>query len=171
MLPISSHVPAYLLQKYKKVRKYANKTDNFCHIMPFLYLCTAFLTCSAPIIMAKIFKTIAPVDSMSGMIGSRKTNLSGKAIIANIRKRGGNWNEGNPFQYFSVLTRTTASAHPSEAVLEHRAKFASVVRAVYERMYDPNKMPIDQQNFKNQTKYKTLYSYIWNLEWDSYTPA
>lgn len=139
--------------------------------MLILYLCTAFLTCNAPIIMAKIFKTIAPVDSMSGMIGSRAANLSGKAFIANIRKRGGNWNDGNPFQYFSLLTRTTASARPTQAMKDHRAKFAAVVQATYARMINPNQMPIDQQNFKAQTKYKTLYSYIFNLEWAAYTPA
>lgn len=121
--------------------------------------------------MAKIFKTIAPVDSMSGMIGSRKTNLSGKAVIANVRKRGGQWNEGNPFQYFSVLTRSTAPTKLTQTILDHRTKFAAVAISTRDRLQDPNQMPIDQMNFKNQTKYKTLYSYVWNLEWNSYTPA
>lgn len=119
--------------------------------------------------MAKLFKTIAPVDSISGMIGNRESNLSGKAFIANIRKKGGNWNGGNPYQYFSVLTRTTAMADPTESILAQRAKFAAVAQATRSRMADPAKAAQDMANFKAQTKYKTLYSYVFNLEWDAYT--
>lgn len=42
-LPSTCQVPANLLQKYKKVQKYANKYDNFCQFIIILYLCTAFL--------------------------------------------------------------------------------------------------------------------------------
>lgn len=119
--------------------------------------------------MAKIFKTIAPVDSISGMIGNRESNLSGKAFIANVRKKGGNWNGGNPYQYFSVLTKSTAMDNPTEKVLALREKFASVAAATRSRMADPSHAAQDMVNFQAQTKYKTLYSYVFNLEWVAYT--
>lgn len=119
--------------------------------------------------MAKIFKTIAPVDSMSGMIGSRQSNLSGKAVIANIRKKGGNWNDGNPYQYFSVLTRSTAPTQLTPEIIARRNKFAAVAASTRSRMADTSQAAQDMLNFKNQTKYKTLYSYVWNLEWNAYT--
>lgn len=119
--------------------------------------------------MAKIFKTIAPVDSMSGMIGNRQSNICGKAVIANIRKKGGNWNDGNPHQYFSVLTRSTAPTELTEEILARRTKFAAVSVSTHSRMADPSQAAQDMANFKAQIKYKTLYSYIWNLEWKAYT--
>lgn len=134
-----------------------------------LYLCTAFGHIQRPIIMPKSMKTIAPIDSISGMMGSRTANLCGKAIIANIRKRGGQKFEGKPHQYFSVLTRTTAMAVPTEEVLKHRAKFKAVCLSTRSRMADPSQAASDMVAFKSQTKYKTLYSYVFNLEWEAYT--
>ena len=114
-------------------------------------------------IMPKIMKTIAPVDSLSGMFGKRSHSIAGKAIIANIRKRGGAWNEGAPFMYFSVLTKTTAMTHPTQNVMDMRAKFKAVAHATNSRLADPNQMPLDQLGFKGQTKYKTLRQYVWHI--------
>lgn len=134
-----------------------------------LYLCTAFGHIQRPIIMPKSIKTIAPIDSISGMIGSREGNMCGKAIIANIRKSGGQKFEGKPHQYFSVSTRSTAMLHPTEDVLLHRAKFKAVCASTRSRMADPSQAAADMAAFKAQTKYKTIYSYIFNLEWRAYT--
>lgn len=134
-----------------------------------LYLCTAFGHIQRPIIMPKSIKTIAPIDSISGMIGSRKANMCGKAIIANIRKSGGQKFEGKPHQYFSVSTRSTAMAVPSEKVLLHRAKFKAVSASTRSRMADSSHAAADMAAFKAQTKYKTFYSYVFNLEWKAYT--
>ena len=114
-------------------------------------------------------KTIAPIDSISGALGNRENNLCGKVVIANVRKQGGNKHDGKPFQYFSVLTRTTAMLNPTERVLAQRAKFAAVCLATRSRMADPSKAASDMVAFKSQTKYKTLYSYVFNLEWKAYT--
>lgn len=119
--------------------------------------------------MAKIIKTVAPIDSISGMIGSRESNLCGKAFIANIRKKGGQKHKGKPHQYFSVLTRSTAPTELTEAILARRTKFGAVVRSTYARMADPAQAAQDMVNFQNQSKYVTMYSYIFNLEWNAYT--
>ena len=113
-------------------------------------------------------KTIAPVDSLSGMFGKRSHSIAGKAIIANIRKKGGAWNEGAPFMYFSVLTKSTAMAHPSQSILDLRAKFKAVAHGTNSRLADPNQMPLDQLAFKGQTKYKTLRQYVWHLVSEEY---
>lgn len=134
-----------------------------------LYLCTAFGQIQRHIIMPKSIKTIAPIDSISGMIGSRQGNLCGKAIIANIRTKGGNKFDGKPHQYFSVSTRSTATTNVTPSIEAHRVKFAAVAASTRSRMADPSQAAQDMVNFKNQTKYKTMYSYVFNLEWDAYT--
>lgn len=108
-------------------------------------------------------KTIAPVDSLSGMFGKRSHSIAGKAIIANIRKRGGAWNEGAPFMYFSVLTKSTYTTHPTQAIKDAQAKFKAVAAATNARLADPNQMPLDQLGFRGQTKYKTLRQYVWHI--------
>lgn len=118
--------------------------------------------------MAKIMKTIAPIDSLSGAMGNRESNLCGKVIIANVRKKGGNKYDGKPIQYFSVLTKSTAQNPPTEQTLARRAKFSAVSRAVRERMADSSQAAQDMAAFYAQTKYKTLYSFVWHLEWSTY---
>lgn len=108
-------------------------------------------------------KTIAPVDSLSGMFGKRSHSLSGKAIISNVRKRGGAWIDGQPYMYFSVLTKSTYPDHPSQAMKDHQARFAAIANGVNARLADPNQMPLDQLAFKGQSKYKTLRQFVWHL--------
>ena len=64
--------------------------------------------------------------------------------------------------------RTTAV---TQKELDHRKKFSAVAVATINRLADAEQMPIDQMAFKNQTKYKTLRQYVWNQEWNAYTPA
>lgn len=154
------HVHTFQLQKYKKVQKYANDKDFFCRYQRFLYLCTAVVSNALQVIMAKFMRTIAPVDSLSGMFGKREHSLSGKAIIANVRKVGGNAVGGAPFMYFSVLTKTTYKG--SEAQLSWNESFGEISSATRARLRDPGKITADQLAFREQTKYKTLYSYVWN---------
>lgn len=119
-------------------------------------------------IMPKIMKTIAPVDSLSGMFGKRSHSLSGKAVIANVRKSGGAWNDGAPYMYFSVLTKSTASATPTQDLIEARAMFKAVAAGVLQRLADPNQMPLDQIAFREQSKYKTLRQFVWHLVQEEY---
>lgn len=119
-------------------------------------------------IMPKIMKTIAPVDSLSGMFGKRSHSIAGKAIIANVRKSGGAWNNGAPYMYFSVLTKSTATANPSQTVKDVRAMFKAVAAGVLQRLEDPNQMPLDQIAFREQSKYKTLRQFVWHLVQEEY---
>lgn len=44
-------------------------------------------------------------------------------------------------------------------------KFKAVVKATRARMQNPEQSVQDQLAFSQQTKYKTLYSYVFNQEW------
>ena len=48
---------------------------------------------------------------------------------------------------------------------QHRQKFATVVKATQARMQDPVQAAQDQLAFAAQTKYKTLYRYVFQQEW------
>lgn len=148
------------------MQKYANKTDTFCQNQVFLYLCTA-VNSNVPLdIMATYMKTIAPVDTLSGMFGKREHSMSGKAIIANVRLKKSQKNPRGKM-YFSVLTRSTYGGG-TEAQLAIQRKFTQVAAATHERMQNPTKLPQDQAAFAAQSKYITYYSFIWNLEWAAY---
>lgn len=62
-------------------------------------------------------------------------------------------------------SRTTT---PSQKELDHRIKFGAVATATRERLNDASKITADQLAFREQTKYKTLYQYVFNLEWEAY---
>ena len=49
-----------------------------------------------------------------------------------------------------------------------RTKFAAVGEAVRARMIDPTKMAADQAAFLEQSKYKRMWGFLWNLEWQAY---
>ena len=51
-----------------------------------------------------------------------------------------------------------------------RSKLTSVqrVEVTRARMKDPGKVMQDQAAFKEQSKYKTFYRYVFNQEWESY---
>lgn len=147
------------------------KLTNFVSISSFLYLCSAVVSHAPRFIMAKRMKTIAPVDSLSGMFGKRSHSLSGKAVIANVRKQGGAWIDGAPYMYFSVLTKSTASPNPNETVLAQRARFKAIAALTFARLSDPSKMVEDQQGFRNQSTYKTLRQYVWHIVQDEYDAA
>ena len=58
--------------------------------------------------------------------------------------------------------RTT---EPSAEELAHREKFKTVLAATRLRLKDPDQSLQDQLAFAKQTKYKSLYRYVFNLEW------
>ena len=51
----------------------------------------------------------------------------------------------------------------------HQTKFGAVAAAARLRMQDPSKITQDQEGFREQSKYKTMYQYVFNLEWEAYT--
>ena len=61
--------------------------------------------------------------------------------------------------------RTTPVTDKEKA---HRAKFTSVAASTRERMLDPTRMPADQAAYAAQSKYKTFYRFLFNMEWAAY---
>lgn len=118
--------------------------------------------------MACFMKTIAPVDSMSGMIGKRASFVSDVAFIANVRKAGKSATKGgNAFMFLSVRKNNRSKPYTTDEVA-HQTKFAAVAAAARARMQDPSKITADQEEFREQSMYKTLYQYVFNQEWESY---
>lgn len=105
-------------------------------------------------------KMIAPVDSLQGMVGKTSDNVCEKAIIFNLRKSRSNTNEGKPFQYFSV--RSKAGIKQTAAMKAWNQSFGQIATDTRDRLQDPQYIAADKAAFAQQTKYKTLYSYVFN---------
>ena len=104
---------------------------------------------------------LAPVENASGKIFGKKQVFVAVRRVWGKRKKG-----------CSVTGERDLKNHPiTQAEKDHQAKFAAVAAATNARLADPNQMPIDQMAFKAQSKYTTLRQYVWNQEWNSYTPA
>ena len=56
------------------------------------------------------------------------------------------------------------STPASGAELAHRQKFSAAVKATRQRMLDSQQNAADKIAFAQQTKYKTLYQYVFNDE-------
>lgn len=112
--------------------------------------------------MAKILKTLSPVDSISGMIGKRNETVSDKAFIVNVKKVGGKKHGGAPFMYFSLRVNDRLTK-PSTNELLNRQKFKDAVAGTHERMINPEYVQIDRANFNKQTKYPTFYGYVFSV--------
>ena len=54
------------------------------------------------------------------------------------------------------------STPASSAELAHRNKFSAAVKATRQRMLDSQQNAADKIAFAQQTKYKTLYQYVFN---------
>ena len=61
--------------------------------------------------------------------------------------------------------RTTPVTDKEKA---NRAKFTAVTASTRERMLDPARMPADQTAYAAQSKYKTFYRFLFNMEWAAY---
>ena len=72
----------------------------------------------------------------------------------------------------SKLNYTTSygkgASEYSQKEMAHQEKFKAVCASTRARMKDPGKVMQDQAAFKEQSKYKTFYRYVFNLEWESY---
>ena len=105
-------------------------------------------------------KMIAPIDSMQGMIGKTSDNVCGKAIILNLRKSVSQTNNGKPFQYFSVRVKEGIK---QTAYMRNWAQlFGQICTQTRTRLMDPTYINQDRAEFAQQTKYKTLYSFVFN---------
>lgn len=104
--------------------------------------------------MAKV-EFIAPVEAVHGKLS--------KADRYGFAKRKQQNGAGERVAYTFRHTRPTAT--PSQEVLVQRTKFATAVKATRERLNDPDRSLADMIAFAQQTKYKTIYSYVFNQEY------
>ena len=86
-------------------------------------------------------------------------HLSGK--ISKKYRTCYNYRKQSDRKYTSVYGERTTPV--SEKERAWRDTFAQICAATRERMMDPIYIAQDQVAFRNQTKYKTFYQYLWNL--------
>ncbi len=89
-----------------------------------------------------------PIHHISGKISKKYRTCY------NYRKRSDR-------KYTSVHGDRTTPVSAAERAW--RDTFAQICAATRDRMIDPNHIAMDQVGFIKQTKYKTLYQYVWNL--------
>lgn len=101
--------------------------------------------------MGKVFFS-DPVDHISGKL-SRKYRT-----IYNHRR-------ANKLNFTSV--REDRTTPYTEDELRRQQHFADVAKRTRQRMQDPAQMTQDAAAFSKQSKYRTLYQYIFHLEWNA----
>ena len=108
--------------------------------------------------MAGSITYLAPVDNASGKIFGKKEKFTAVTRTWGKRQRG-----------CTATGQRDLKNHPyTEKETTQKAKFITVGQAVRARMKDPTKINEDLAAFKAQTEYKTLYRFLWNLEWNAY---
>ena len=108
--------------------------------------------------MAGSITYLAPVDNASGKIFGKKEKFTAVTRTWGKRQRG-----------CTATGQRDLKNHPyTEKETTQKAKFITVGQAVRARMKDPSKINEDLAAFKAQTEYKTLYRFLWNLEWNAY---
>ena len=99
--------------------------------------------------MAGKITYLAPVDNASGKIFGKKERFVAVRRLTGKRQRG------------CAVTGVRTSA-VTEKESAWRAKFAEICNATHERMADPAYMASDQAAFNKQSKYDSLYQFVWN---------
>ena len=108
--------------------------------------------------MAGTITYLAPIEKASGKIFGLKSRFVAVSRSWGKRQRG-----------CSATTPRDLKNNPyTEKELAHRAKFTAVAAATRSRMADPSQAAADMAAFKAQTKYKSLYQYVFRLEWNAY---
>lgn len=110
----------------------------------------------------RIVRYMEPVESMSGKFSptSKKSGDGQKLYVGSHRRRSGLNTFACHTQKFNYLSAATEA----EAVAQQQ-KFKRVATAARTRMVDPEKMDADQIAFRNQTKYTTMFGFLFHLEW------
>ncbi len=86
--------------------------------------------------------------------------------VAKSHKIGFAHRKANKLNYTTSYSKRASEYSQEE--LARQEKFRAVAASTRARMKDPGKVMQDQAAFKEQTKYKTFYRYVFNLEWESY---
>ena len=107
--------------------------------------------------MAGTISYLAPVDNASGKIFGKKEKFTAVTRTWGKRQRG-----------CAATGKRDLKNHPyTEKEQAVKSKFTTVGQAVRSRMKDPSKINEDLAAFKAQTEYKSLYRFLWNLEWNA----
>ena len=106
--------------------------------------------------MARI-KTIRPIESLSGKLKkSDKVSFAvRKATAKNFTVTRDDWTQH-------------ISAEKIGAVRAHQAKFTAVAQLARLRMMDAQHRMQDELAFKAQSKYSTLFGFLFHEEWLTY---
>ena len=105
--------------------------------------------------MAGSITYLAPIDNASGKIFGKSVPFVAVTRTYGKRQRG-----------CTAMGQRDLKNHPyTEKETAQEAKFSTVGQAVRARMKDPSKINEDLAAFKAQTEFKTLYRFLWNLEW------
>lgn len=105
--------------------------------------------------MAKV-EYAFPVDKIHGKISKK-------------HKVGFAHRKASAKNYTTSYGERTTPVKSSE--IEQRNKFTAVCAAARERLDDPNYINVDQLGFSKQTKYKTIWGYVFRICWDAYEEA
>ena len=124
--------------------------------------------------MAKV-QWSAGIDSVSGALAKPSKDgqhSCNKMLLGTHRTAETTSEDCNRIYLRKKIKRSTA---PSVDEIKQRNKFATVSRAVAERMQDLSKISADQAAFKAQKDEpggkKTFKSYLWKLELEAYENA
>ena len=101
---------------------------------------------------------IRPVEALHG-----KLKKSDKVGFAKLKRSGTKFTvtRDDWKQHYKTAEAATAAQMRQQ-------KFRSVSMAASERMQDPTKKTADQQAYKAQSKYKSMFTFLFHLEWEAY---
>lgn len=106
---------------------------------------------------------VMPVEAVIGKMApsDQKVNQANAGFKCFVGYQHGH----SVFNRYQVRTKPRTTPVQQEELVR-RKKFADTVKATRERLNNPDQSLADQIAYSNQTKYKTLYSYVFNLEYN-----
>ena len=106
--------------------------------------------------MAKV-TYIDPIKSISGKLAKSH------GTILNVRKARTSNQDMIDHPCYTSYRDPSKKVRLTAGQMTWNQQFKEICAATLQRMMDPNYIHQDQLGFRNQTKYKTLYQYCWNL--------
>lgn len=106
---------------------------------------------------------VMPIEAVIGKMAPKDQKVNRKN--AGFKCFVGYQLNGSVFNRFQVKSRPRSTPVSTDEQ-NQRTIFTTVVKAVRTRLANPETALQDQQAFAKQTKYKTLYQYVFNQEYD-----
>ena len=101
---------------------------------------------------------IRPIESLHGKLGKRDQVSYSMRVKSNSKYTVTR-------SIWKMKYKTEAAA---TAARQHQAKFRAVSQAAHERKIDPTKKTADEAAFRAQSKYTTMFGFLFHLEWLAY---